>query len=60
MEWVIILMIVVVLFGAKRIPGLGAAIGEGLRNFKKAIGGQDDADKDKKEDGKIPPPSAAP
>lgn len=49
MEWVIILLIVVVLFGAKRLPGLGSSIGEGLKNFKKSMAGLDE-DASKKSD----------
>ena len=35
-ELIIILVIVVVLFGASRLPEIGRGIGEGIRNFKKA------------------------
>jgi sec-independent protein translocase protein TatA len=34
-ELLIILLVVGLLFGAKRIPELGRAIGDGLREFKK-------------------------
>lgn len=44
-EWIIILVIVVVLFGAKRLPGLGSAVGESLKNFKKSMSGKDDDEK---------------
>ena len=33
----IILVIVLVLFGAKRMPEIGASIGKGIREFKKNI-----------------------
>ncbi|GAB4536330.1 MAG: twin-arginine translocase TatA/TatE family subunit [Thermodesulfovibrionia bacterium] len=36
MELLIILLIVVVLFGASRLPQIGKGIGEAIRNFKKA------------------------
>lgn len=39
----IILAIVVVLFGAKRVPEIGASIGKGIREFKK---GMKDIEKD--------------
>ena len=59
-EIMLIVLAVVVLFGAKRLPELGAGIGKGITNFRKAIKGQDDeagrieekkesADKDEKE-----------
>lgn len=36
-EILIILVIVGLLFGAKRLPELGRSIGEGLREFKRSI-----------------------
>jgi len=35
-ELVLILLIVVVLFGANRLPQLGSGIGKAIRNFKDA------------------------
>lgn len=43
-EWVIILVIVFLLFGAKRLPEIGKGIGEGIRNFRGAM--KKDEDKD--------------
>ena len=37
MELMIILVIVLVLFGARRVPEIGASIGKGIREFKKNI-----------------------
>lgn len=34
---VIVLVIVLVFFGPKRIPGLGKSLGEAIRGFKKGI-----------------------
>jgi len=42
-ELLIILAIVVVLFGAKRIPQLGAGLGKGVKNFKKGLHGDEDS-----------------
>jgi len=36
-ELLIILIIVVVLFGAKKIPDLARGLGEGIRNFRSGI-----------------------
>jgi len=36
-ELVIILAVVVLLFGAKKLPQLGGAVGESIRNFKKGV-----------------------
>ena len=44
-ELVVILLIVVVLFGANKLPQLGAGLGNGIRSFKKAM--SDSADDEK-------------
>jgi sec-independent protein translocase protein TatA len=36
-EILMILVIVLVLFGAKRVPEIGASIGKGIREFKKNV-----------------------
>lgn len=41
-ELIIILIIVVLVFGASRLPGLGKGLGEGLRSFKKALSSDDE------------------
>jgi len=41
-ELLIILLILVVLFGASKIPQLGRGLGEGIRNFKKGLRGGDE------------------
>jgi sec-independent protein translocase protein TatA len=40
-EILIILLIVVLLFGARRIPELAKGLGEGIRNFKTGMHGSD-------------------
>ncbi|NJP07321.1 MAG: twin-arginine translocase TatA/TatE family subunit [Chloroflexaceae bacterium] len=42
MELVIILVIIIALFGAGRIAGIGSALGSSIREFKKAV--RDDTD----------------
>ena len=37
MELIVVLMILTLLFGAKKLPELGAAIGKGIRNFKDSM-----------------------
>jgi sec-independent protein translocase protein TatA len=37
MELAIILVIVLVVFGAKRVPEIGASFGKGIRDFKRAL-----------------------
>jgi len=47
-ELLIILAIVIVIFGANRLPGLGRGIGSAIRNFKDEMGGEkDENEKDK-------------
>ena len=35
-ELIVILLVVIVLFGAKKLPEIGSALGKALREFKKA------------------------
>ncbi len=41
-ELVVILVIVLVLFGANKLPQLGKGLGEGIRSFKKSFEGEDE------------------
>lgn len=36
-HWVVVLLIILLLFGAKRIPELAKGLGSGIKNFKNAI-----------------------
>ena len=36
MEWLIVILVVVLLFGAKKIPELAKGLGTGIKEFKKA------------------------
>ncbi|HWY29323.1 MAG TPA: twin-arginine translocase TatA/TatE family subunit [Candidatus Acidoferrum sp.] len=36
MEWIIVLLAVLLLFGAKKIPELAKGLGTGIKEFKKA------------------------
>jgi sec-independent protein translocase protein TatA len=47
-ELLLILVIVVLIFGAGRLPQLGKGIGEGIRNFKQSIRGEEAGDDNKK------------
>ena len=49
-ELLIILLIVLVVFGANKLPGIGDALGRSIKNFKKAsnVEGEDDEVKDDK------------
>jgi sec-independent protein translocase protein TatA len=43
-ELVLILVIVLIIFGAGKLPQIGEALGKGIRNFKKASDGNEDLD----------------
>jgi TatA/E family protein of Tat protein translocase len=52
LEIVIILVIVLVIFGPKRLPDLGRSLGRGMREFKDSVTGKD------KDELELPPASA--
>jgi sec-independent protein translocase protein TatA len=41
-ELIIILVIVVIIFGANRLPQLGAGVGSAIKNFKNSMGAADE------------------
>ncbi len=43
-EIVVVLLILLVIFGPKRIPELGRSVGQGMRNFKQSVTGRDSGD----------------
>jgi sec-independent protein translocase protein TatA len=47
-ELIVILLIVLVVFGANKLPGIGDALGRSIKNFKKAsqVDSDDDDSKD--------------
>ena len=49
-ELIIILVIIVVLFGATRLPQIGSGIGQAIKNFKKSIKEADEIDVTPKKD----------
>ena len=44
LEIAIVLVIVLIVFGPKRLPELGKSLGRGIREFRGSIGGDDDKD----------------
>lgn len=58
-ELVIIFLIVVVLFGATRLPSLGRGLGEGISNFKRGLKSGDEpaVDTDGEKEAQHAPPS---
>jgi sec-independent protein translocase protein TatA len=47
MQLLIVGLIILVLFGANRLGDVGKGLGEGIKNFKKGIAGDDDDEKSK-------------
>jgi sec-independent protein translocase protein TatA len=46
LEIILVLAIALIVLGPKRLPDAGRSIGRGIRNFKAAVSGEDDEDKD--------------
>ena len=40
-QLVLLLLIVLIIFGAKRLPEIGRGMGSGIREFRKGVGGDD-------------------
>ncbi len=43
-ELIIILVIILIIFGAGKLPEIGEGLGKGIKSFKKATKGEDDID----------------
>jgi sec-independent protein translocase protein TatA len=52
LELLIVLLIVVLIFGRNRLPGLGRQVGEGVRNFKDSVSARADRDRAEEPDEK--------
>jgi sec-independent protein translocase protein TatA len=48
-EILVILVIVLVLFGARRLPEIGSGLGKAIRNFKSGLTDKDENEKTKKQ-----------
>ena len=59
-ELIIVLVILLVIFGPKRLPGLGRSLGSGMREFKDSISGRTKADEEEEDDAprQLEPPAA--
>lgn len=44
-ELIVILVIIVIIFGAGKLPEIGSGIGKGIKNFKKATSDDDESKK---------------
>jgi sec-independent protein translocase protein TatA len=55
-EIVLLLLLALLLFGARRLPEIGRSLGRGMREFKHAVTGKGDDDEPERE---LPPPPEA-
>ncbi|MCL4300103.1 MAG: twin-arginine translocase TatA/TatE family subunit [Anaerolineae bacterium] len=44
-EWIIVLVIVIIIFGVGKLPQVGAALGQSIREFREATSKKDDEPK---------------
>lgn len=47
LEWVVLFVVILVIFGVGKIPQIGTGLGKGIRNFRKSVKGEDDDEEDK-------------
>jgi sec-independent protein translocase protein TatA len=60
LELILVLFIVLLLFGPKRLPGLGRALGTSMREFKDSVTGKShDEEPEQHEPPALPPPKPA-
>lgn len=48
LEWVIIIAIILLVYGGKKLPGLAKGFGESIRNFKTSLKGEEESNKEQK------------
>jgi sec-independent protein translocase protein TatA len=58
-ELIIVIVIVLLIFGPKRLPGLGKSIGGALREFKESVTSRHDADEDDGDRAQLDPAAPA-
>ncbi len=59
-ELILIMVALILLFGARKIPELGRGLGKGLRGFKDALSGVDETKHDLAKAGDVEPTTAPP
>jgi sec-independent protein translocase protein TatA len=40
-HWIIVLVVVVLIFGTRKLPGIGKDLGDAVRGFKKGLQGEE-------------------
>lgn len=54
-ELLLIVLIIIIIFGARKLPELGKSLGEGIKNFRKSIGTKEKENESHKEKTQPPP-----
>ena len=49
-QLILILLVILIIFGASKLPEFGKGLGEGIRNFKKALSGEEEEKKPEKKE----------
>lgn len=58
-ELLIILLVFILLFGAKKLPDLGSSVGKSIKNFKKGIDEGKEKEGEPRVDAPAPPPASS-
>lgn len=53
-EMIVLFCVALLVFGPKRLPDLAQSLGKGIRDFKKAMNGEDDEEKKKEAEAPAP------
>lgn len=59
-ELILILFIVLIIFGAGKLPQLGEGLGKAIKGFKKSVHEAEAIEADAQAQGEVPPPPPAP
>jgi len=59
MEILLLLLVMFLVFGPKRLPEMGRSLGRGIREFKESVTGEDKDDDDEPRKTELTPPPAA-
>ena len=55
-EILLLVLVILVVFGAGKIPGIGSSLGKGLKNFRKALKGEEEPNDEEESRGPKNPP----
>lgn len=52
-EIILVLVVLLIIFGAGRLPQIGSSLGKGLQNFRKGLKGEEEKDSQEKNDASL-------